>query len=68
MLRSLMREGCVTPIMEYTVLREEGGGGRATVQTPVFPNATDWDWTLDRFEQMQPLWYTLPAAAVHWSC
>ena len=66
MLRSLIRDGCVTSIMEYTFLRGEGGG--TTIQTPVFPHATDWGWTRGRYEQMQPLWYTLPAAAVHWSC
>ena len=55
MLRSLMREGCVTPIMEYTFLREEGGGEQLFKRL-CFPTPQIGDWTLDRFEQIQPLW------------
>ncbi|KAL9960530.1 hypothetical protein ACROYT_G034002 [Oculina patagonica] len=38
--------------------------GQATIPMPVLPNPTDWGWTVSREGQMQPLWVTLPAAAV----
>ncbi|KAL9982688.1 hypothetical protein ACROYT_G004761 [Oculina patagonica] len=50
--------------LKRTTYQGEHVWGQATIPMPVLPNPTDWGWTVSKEGQMQPLWVTLPAAAV----